>query len=27
MTALRNNGVGGFGTLVFKNLSKVKQFF
>jgi hypothetical protein len=27
MTALRNNGVGGFGTLVFKNLSKIKQFF
>lgn len=27
IVALRNNGVGGFGTLVFKNLSKVKQFF
>jgi len=25
--ALRNNGVGGGCTLVFKNLSKVKQFF
>ena len=27
LIALRNNDVGGFGTLVFKNLSKVKQFF
>ena len=27
IVALRNNGVGGFGTLIFKNLSKVKQFF
>jgi hypothetical protein len=25
--ALRNNGVGGFGTLALKNLSKVMQFF
>ncbi len=27
LIALRNNGVGGFVLLVFKNLSKVKQFF
>jgi glycosyltransferase len=25
--AIRRNGVGGLGTLAFKNLSKIQQFF